>query len=121
MPNIATPTDVASCDLTFACILFKLIKSKSVQFPPLKEDEKELQVHHRFAKILFPSEYKNMLPVNSSHTQAASNLSIQVLENTLTAPLTPFPDRKSLNQERKSNFAEDFKNETISPTNSKNR
>ena len=115
------PMDIAACDLTFAYLLFKILKAKNVNFPELNDDDKELQVHQRIAKFLFPTEYKRMLPVNSSQANAASISSVQVGENTRSSPRTPpSMGRLAMQHKAKSNFQKGFQDEIVAPYNSKN-
>ena len=113
--------DIAACDLISAYILFKILKAKNVKFPELKDDAKELQVHQRIAKFLFPTEYKRMLPVNSSQANATSNSYVHIEENTRSPPRTPRSiDKLAIQDEAKPNSQKVFQNEIIAPFNSKN-
>ena len=73
----------------FRIRLFKILKAKNVNFPELKDNQKEFQIHQQIAKFLFPSEYKRMLPVNNSQANAASNVTLHVEEITRSLPRNP--------------------------------
>ena len=60
--------DLAQCNLTYAYILYKLLKSKNVEFSEPSDLQKEFQVHHRITQLLFPIEYTNFSAVRI-HTQ----------------------------------------------------
>ncbi len=53
--------DRAFCDFTYAFMLHQLLESKDVQFFELYGTQKELQVHHRVTRLLFPMEYIKVL------------------------------------------------------------
>ena len=115
------PLDVPACDLTFAYVLFKILKAKNVEYPELKDDRKELQVNQRIGKFLFLTECKRTLHVNSSQANSASNSSVHVEESTRPSPRTPPSiDKLAIQHQAKSNFHNDFQNEIIAPFNSKN-
>ncbi len=57
--------DLAACDLTFAYVVYKLLKSKNVQFSSPNEYKKELQVHHRLTELLFPVEFAKFITAES--------------------------------------------------------
>ena len=52
------PMDIAGCELTYAFVLYKLLKFKNVVFPSLNPDQQEVQVHHILAHLLFPKEFE---------------------------------------------------------------
>ena len=68
------PLDIAQCDLTFAYVLLKLLRHKSVIFLPPTEQEKELQVHHRVFQKLFPREFEQTEVILKSRSTSVATV-----------------------------------------------
>ena len=52
-----SPRDLAFLDLSFACVLYKLLEFEEVNFPIWNTDDQEIQINIQLVKLLFPNEF----------------------------------------------------------------
>ena len=57
LANDYNPGDFSLCDLIYAFVIYKVLRSRKVILPTFIDEERELQVNIWVMKFLFPNEY----------------------------------------------------------------